>query len=64
MMDSEVFVQRRRAMPGLALALNRVLVEKLRRTSEFAKTVAQYDAAGRLLHILLKGLFKKSAFFW
>jgi CRP-like cAMP-binding protein len=52
-MDGEVFVQRLRAMPDLAMALNRVLVGKLRWTAEFAETVAQYDAAGRLLHILL-----------
>jgi CRP/FNR family cyclic AMP-dependent transcriptional regulator len=52
-MDGNVFVQHLLAMPHLALALNRLLVGKLRWTSEFAETVAQYDAAGRLLHILL-----------
>jgi CRP/FNR family cyclic AMP-dependent transcriptional regulator len=52
-MDGDVFIRRLRTMPDLALALNRLLVGKLRWTAEFAETVAQYDAAGRLLHILL-----------
>ena len=52
-MDADVFVQRLRTLPDLALELNRLLVQKLRWTAEFAETVAQYDAAGRLLHILL-----------
>ena len=52
-MESDAFVRSLRAMPDLALALNRVLIGKLRWTAEFAETVAQYDAAGRLLHILL-----------
>ncbi|MGC1377069.1 MAG: Crp/Fnr family transcriptional regulator [Anaerolineales bacterium] len=52
-MAGETFAQRLCALPGLSLALNRLLVEKLRWTAEFAETVAQYDAAGRLLHILL-----------
>lgn len=52
-MDGAAFVRNLRAMPDLALAMNRLLVQKLRWTAEFAETVAQYDAAGRLLHILL-----------
>ena len=52
-MEGDVFVQHLRNLPNLALALNRLLVGKLRWTAEFAETVAQYDAAGRLLHILL-----------
>jgi CRP-like cAMP-binding protein len=52
-MDGDVFVERLRTLPDLALELNRLLVGKLRWTAEFAETVAQYDAAGRLLHILL-----------
>lgn len=52
-MDGDVFLQHLRTMPELAFELSRVLVGKLRWTSEFAETVAQYDAAGRLLHILL-----------
>jgi CRP/FNR family cyclic AMP-dependent transcriptional regulator len=52
-MDADVFNQHLHAIPDLVLALNHVLVGKLRWTAEFAETVAQYDAAGRLLHILL-----------
>lgn len=52
-MEAEAFERHLRSMPDLALALNRLLVRKLRWTAEFAETVAQYDAAGRLLHILL-----------
>lgn len=52
-MNGDVFIQHLCTLPDLALALNRLLVRKLRWTAEFAETVAQYDAAGRLLHILL-----------
>lgn len=52
-MDGAAFVRNLRTQPDLSLALNRLLVTKLRWTAEFAETVAQYDAAGRLLHILL-----------
>jgi len=52
-MDGDVFVDRLCEMPNLSLALNRLLVKKLRWTAEFAETMAQYDAAGRLLHLLL-----------
>lgn len=48
------FWQRVYTMPGLALGLTRLLVNKLRWTAAYAEAVAQYDAAGRLLHILLK----------
>ncbi|HMQ55878.1 MAG TPA: Crp/Fnr family transcriptional regulator [Anaerolineae bacterium] len=41
------------AMPQLALSLNRLLTQKLRWTAAYAAAVAQYDAAARLLHILL-----------
>jgi CRP/FNR family transcriptional regulator len=47
------FVEHMRRIPDLAIALNKVLVAKMRWTSEYAETIAQYDAAGRLLHILL-----------
>jgi len=52
-MDGDLFVEHLRKLPDLSLAFNRLLVGKLRWTAEFAETVAQYDAAGRLLHILL-----------
>ena len=42
------------AMPELGIALARVLAQKLRWTAGFAESVAQYDAAGRLLHIILR----------
>jgi CRP/FNR family cyclic AMP-dependent transcriptional regulator len=42
-----------REMPDLTLAMNKVLVAKIRWTAAYAETIAQYDAAGRLLHILL-----------
>jgi len=48
------FMQRMREMPNLALAVTRLLIRKLRWTTDFAETVAQFDATGRLLHILLR----------
>ena len=47
------FLQRIRDMPELAMGLIKLLVEKLRWTTAFAETIAQYDTAGRLLHIFL-----------
>jgi len=47
------FLQHMREMPDLALEMVRLLTGKLRWTTTFAETIAQYDAAGRLLHILL-----------
>ena len=52
-MEGQAFLGHLRALPNLSMAMNRLLVGKLRWTAEFAETVAQYDAAGRLLHILL-----------
>lgn len=49
----EKFVSHLTAMPPLALGLIRRLVAKARWTTAYAETIAQYDAAGRLLHILL-----------
>jgi CRP/FNR family transcriptional regulator/CRP/FNR family cyclic AMP-dependent transcriptional regulator len=40
-------------MPKLAQGLINVLVKKLRWATLFAETIAQYDTAGRLLHIFL-----------
>lgn len=39
--------------PALAVGLARLLSDKLRWTAAYAETVAQFDAPGRLLHILL-----------
>ena len=52
-LPGELLVQRLREMPELAFSLTRLLAGKLRWTAEYAETIAQYDAAGRLLHILL-----------
>ncbi len=48
-------------MPTLALGLIKHLVKKLRWTTNYAETIARYDTAGRLLHIILqyKDLFGK-----
>ncbi|MBV7330328.1 Crp/Fnr family transcriptional regulator [Chloroflexi bacterium TSY] len=45
--------QHLRMMPKLTLGLSKMLVQKLRWTASYAEAVAQFDAAGRLLHILL-----------
>jgi CRP-like cAMP-binding protein len=52
-MAQENFLHHLRTMPDLAISLTRLLVDKLRWTAAYAETIAQYDAAGRLLHILL-----------
>jgi CRP/FNR family transcriptional regulator, cyclic AMP receptor protein len=39
--------------PGLAVTMCKQLVSKVRWTSMYASTLAQLDAAGRLLHLLL-----------
>lgn len=50
---AELFCQFMQSMPGLALGMVHLLAGKLRWTAEYAETIAQYDAAGRLLHLLL-----------
>ena len=50
---SDCFVEHMHRIPNIALAMNKLLVEKLRWNASYAETIAQYDAAGRLLHILL-----------
>ncbi len=52
-MSQERFLYHLRTMPGLALGLANVLSLKLRWTAAFAESIAQFDAAGRLLHIFL-----------
>ncbi len=42
-----------RAFPDIAIEMNKLLTAKLRWTATYAETVAQYDAAGRLLHTIL-----------
>ena len=48
-------------MPELAMGMLRFLVDKIRMTTAYAESIAQYDTAGRLLHIFLyyKDLFGK-----
>lgn len=52
-MNGTQFLDHMRAMPDLAIAVARVLTNKLRWTAAYAETIAQFDAAGRLLHLLL-----------
>jgi CRP/FNR family transcriptional regulator, cyclic AMP receptor protein len=52
-MSQERFLHYLHHMPTLAINLARVLSLKLRWTAAYAESVAQFDAAGRLLHILL-----------
>jgi CRP/FNR family cyclic AMP-dependent transcriptional regulator len=52
-MAGDVFLRHMRALPDLALGMARLLVRKARWTASYAEAIAQYDAAGRLLHILL-----------
>jgi len=50
---SDTFIQYMRQMPDLAMGTAQTLAGKVRWTANYAETVAQYDAAGRLLHIIL-----------
>ncbi len=52
-MTQDKFLQRMREMPDLAIGMTRLLARKVRWTAVYAETIAQFDAAGRLLHILL-----------
>ena len=52
-MTQEHFMRRMREIPDLAIGMARLLAHKVRWATEYAETIAQYDAAGRLLHILL-----------
>ena len=52
-MVQDRFVAHAASMPRLAFGLARLLSLKLRWTASYAESIAQFDAAGRLLHILL-----------
>ena len=52
-MTRDRFLYHVQSIPNLAIALIKTLADKLRWTTIYAETIAQYDAAGRLLHILL-----------
>ncbi len=47
------FLDALQTMPRLSLGIARMLAQKLRWTSAYAESIAQFDAAGRLLHIIL-----------
>lgn len=53
-MAQESFLHHLETMPRFALAFIRLLSGKLRWTAAYAESIAQYDAAGRLLHIILQ----------
>ncbi len=52
-MTQERFIYHLRNMPGMAFGLCKVLALKMRWTASYAESIAQFDAAGRLLHIIL-----------
>ena len=52
-MSQERFLYHLQAMPRLSMGLARLLARKLRWTASYAESIAQFDAAGRLLHIIL-----------
>jgi len=53
LMNQTDFVGHLRDMPGLSLAFIQFLSEKLRWTTYYSHTIAQYDTAGRLLHMII-----------
>ena len=52
-MTQERFLYHLRNMPGMAFGLCKALALKMRWTASYAESIAQFDAAGRLLHIIL-----------
>ena len=52
-MSRDSFNSYMRSVPGLATGMTKLLTTKLRWTAAYAAAVAQYDAAARLLHIIL-----------
>lgn len=52
-MMQDRFLYHMQTIPDLSMAMSKLLVCKIRWTAAYAETIAQYDAAGRLLHILL-----------
>jgi len=53
-MSQTTFVHYLSTIPELSLTLARLLAQKLRWTAAYAEAIAQFDAAGRLLHILIQ----------
>ena len=52
-MSQDRFLYHLEMIPRMALNLARLLSQKIDWTASFAESIAQFDAAGRLLHILL-----------
>jgi CRP/FNR family cyclic AMP-dependent transcriptional regulator len=52
-MSQERFLHTLQTVPRFAMGLAKMLAHKLRWTAAYAESVAQFDAAGRLLHIIL-----------
>lgn len=52
-MSQQRFLHYLQTVPELAYGLAKMLADKLRWTAAYAESIAQFDAAGRLLHILL-----------
>ena len=52
-MHKDQFLYHLENIPGLALALCRMVVGKTRLTSMYAETIARLDAAGRLLQLII-----------
>lgn len=50
----ERFLYHLETLPRFAMAFIRLLAGKLRWTAAYAESIAQFDAAGRLLHIILQ----------
>lgn len=53
-MAQDRFLYHLETMPRFAMAFIRLLSGKLRWTAAYAESIAQFDAAGRLLHIILQ----------
>jgi CRP/FNR family transcriptional regulator len=52
-MTAEQLRRRLRDIPELAIAITRLIIDKTRWTAAYAESMVQYDAAGRLLQLLL-----------
>jgi CRP-like cAMP-binding protein len=53
-MSQERFLHHLESLPRFAMAFIRLLAGKLRWTAAYAESIAQFDAPGRLLHIILQ----------
>lgn len=53
-LERSKFLEYLTQMPELSMGLIKHLVDKLRWTTDYAETIARYDAKGRLLHIILQ----------